>query len=236
MVIALWIIWKGIFLGNSQLKFNLFPKDFLERKLIKLLKNAKKEYAPSLCCYVLVLFKKTMEIWTRFIVIANIYSALGSDIFEWPLSISFCENIKYLSSAHQFYLFRSTNNITKYILVLSSSCNLEWSQLGSFVPVSLVVPLLHLGELLWCPHFWKVILERAHWHLSNVWPQRLIDESTPATKGVIYFWYIFNPVLLPDGWEGILIWKLKKLLWLLLSWIEWALFCAWFKRRSKLEN
>lgn len=44
-------------LGNSQKNSNLFPKKFLER-LIKLLIHGKKEYGPTLHCYVVVLFKK----------------------------------------------------------------------------------------------------------------------------------------------------------------------------------
>lgn len=44
-------------LGNCQKNSNLFPKKFLER-LIKLLIHGKKEYGPTLHCYVVVLFKK----------------------------------------------------------------------------------------------------------------------------------------------------------------------------------
>ena len=44
-------------LGNSQKNSNLFPKKFLER-LIKILIHGKKEYGPTLHCYVVVFYKK----------------------------------------------------------------------------------------------------------------------------------------------------------------------------------
>lgn len=93
-----------------------FQKKFLER-LIKLLIHGKKDYGPNLHCYVVVFFLKKIEkargILTIFIIIVNVYTVLCSDIFELPLGSTFCESVQYLSSTHQFHLYRSADHIKK---------------------------------------------------------------------------------------------------------------------------
>ena len=93
-----------------------FQKKFLER-LIKLLIHGKKEYGPTLHCYVVVFYKKKKKEKARGIltvfIIANLYTVLCSDIFELPLGSTFCESVQYLSSTHQFHLCRSADHIKK---------------------------------------------------------------------------------------------------------------------------
>lgn len=132
-------------LGNSQKNSNLFPKKFLER-LIKLLIHGKKEYGPTLHCYVVVLFKKKKKEKARGIltvfIIANLYTVLCSDIFELPLGSTFCESVQYLSSTHQFHLCRSADHIKK-VHSGSEFILRPWlEQLESFAPFHLVVPLI----------------------------------------------------------------------------------------------
>lgn len=117
-------------LGNSQeKKFNLFPKKFLER-LIKLLMHGKKEYGPTLHCYVVVLFKKKKKknrgILTVFII-ANLYTVLLYSIFELPLGSTFVKVFNIYLPLTSFTYVDQLTTSRKYILVLSSSSDLDWS-------------------------------------------------------------------------------------------------------------
>lgn len=202
-------------LGNSQKRIPICLKSFLER-LIKLLIHGKKEYGPTLHCYVVVLIKKKKEkargILTVFII-ANLYTVLCSDIFEIPLGSTFC-NVQYLSSTHQFHLCRSADHIKK-VHSGSEFILRPWlEQLESFFcPISFGGPLdstlVNSFEVLISGRWYlKALFATCQMFDLRGWLMSLflwLMELFTSDIYLILFFYLM------DG-ESIFIWKLKKTL------------------------
>ena len=132
-------------LRNSQKNSNWFPKK-VSRKTDKTPYTWQKrlwlKFTLLCCSFLFKNIEKARGILTIFIIIVNVYTVLCSDIFELPLGSTFCESVQYLSSTHQFHLYRSADHIKK---VHSGSEFILWpwlEQLESFAPFYLVVPLI----------------------------------------------------------------------------------------------
>lgn len=122
--------------------------------------------------------------------------------------------LKTLKTSAQFTSFSCLGQLEYHRVHFVSTPS--WKAAGILFPDEFgPSPWDNLGWLCWCPHCWEMILERAHWHLSSIWPQVVIDRSILLTNGVIYSWYVFSPVFtLMDG--IVYLFETTEISWLLL--------------------